>query len=575
MKRFSSLIALALAAFLLWGCGNKNKRADGTLVTDKDPVKSYLSLIPADTPYAFVALEPMPIGPMLSWADSYGGALSNVLPAYSDILNDEYVDPSAKLLFAILAEFDAEYDGDRYKELGFSLSPRFALYGVGALPAVRFDLGDVEKFKAFIARIEERSGVQRVDAKLGDTPFWTYTFDDTIVVMSVQQSQFIIGFTPPDAADVFTPYLLGEQMPEKSMADTNTMQSLVGTHGFQKYGVGFLDIRRWAQMLLEPTPGLNDETLRAMGTRFPDVTEACRTETYALLDAAPRVVMGYENFTVEEARIGVGVELKNEIGSQLAASRTQTPIAGSDFARNAAVVAAFGFDVGKLIDIANERAIQVRNNPFQCEWFADLNYVATEVTTIAGGMPPFVRNLRGGVALVNDVQKVQQPAQPTTQPVQPGQPLQPSPRPQVKVHGLAMLASVDAVTLFNFIKSFVPQLLSFNPPTNGSPTALPVIEDLDFLASPHLALTTDSLMLTAGETNTNSASMLLQGQSTDYNPFAAIIYDFKAFANIAKEQGETLPEGFEALFGSRTTLELEPRDNGVFLHTAVKLPPAR
>ena len=123
---------LLLCCIALAGCGNKNKRPDDGLVSDKDPVRGFLATIPADTPYAFVAVEPMPLGPMLGWMGSWADSVTSMMQNFQDVLQDEYLPPETKLVYALMDELSGKYTPEGLKSLGFSVSPRFALYGIAA-----------------------------------------------------------------------------------------------------------------------------------------------------------------------------------------------------------------------------------------------------------------------------------------------------------------------------------------------------------------------------------------------------------------------------------------------------------
>lgn len=574
-RRPLAALVLILLCGLGIGCGNKNKRADQDLVSEKDPVRGFLAPIPADTPYAFVAVEPMPLTPMLGWLDGWAQTMQSFLPAVDDFLADEYVDPETKFMYALMQEMLPNLNAEGFKKLGLSPSPRVAFYGLGLLPAMRMDLEDPDAFRAFLQRVESRSGYKPQIETLGQTEFWSYRLGDDRVVMAILNRQLVMGWTVSAAAELFTEHLLGSKLPKPSMASDDRITALAQAHGLKRYGAGFIDLERLAQMMLEPGTGLHDQIHALVDDDGPEpASPECLADTRRILSAAPRLVFGYDDFTETRARFATGIELRNDLGARLDATRLPAPLIESEFARRAPVTAAFGFDVGQVLDIVNAELIAVRDNPFQCPWYASFNNVASEVTMMTAMVPSLLTNLRGGAVVLRNVRPDNTPAAavPPDGSVDPMQPFQAS-SPPFKVDGIAVVNSADPAGLLAWLRTLAPEFEGVTPDPAGIPYPLPPSEFLTPFEMPHVILTKAALALTSGDGLAEEASRLLSTPATQPT-FIGISYDMREMMAMLAEAGAP-PNPIADLFFGRTAMEVEPRKNGIFVHVETAFPPAR
>lgn len=571
MRTSRTLLILLFIALGCTSCGNKNKRPDSELVTEKEPARAFLATIPADTPYAFIATEPMPLGPVIGLIEQYSGWVQQMTGNFETVLQDEYVDVETKALVALMKEFSDNYSREGFQELGFSLSPRFALYGIGVLPAVKLDLGDVDKFKAMLKRVEERSGIRRTTETVGETEFWTYAVEDGFVAMTVKDGQLVAGYTPQASASLFVEVLVGERLPDNPMSEVDTVPAIAKKYGFRKFGAGFVDFQRMSQMMLEPKDDLNDEILRALDTRFPEASPTCVEETEAMLAAAPRMVFGYEKLDESGARFAAGVELHNDIGTKLLAAKTAPPLAGSQMWKDAPLLVSFGFDVGKVIQLVQAKANAISNEPYQCEWYLEFNNAAQEVATASQVfVPAMVTNLRGGTVAVQNVRPGKPASQPPSGSTSPqSQPYGSPTGPNMEIDGVAAVRTTDPMTLFAWARSFIPAYASLTAKTDGVPVALPPSQELSFLDMPHVIMSADSLAVTSGDGLPGETSSALNAKKSDETPFLVIAYDIARVAEMFADQAAMNGLQMGALMKGRTSLELAPHEDALFIRAEV------
>ena len=576
-NRRAAVVALALfvGAVLLStsGCGNKNRRKDGSLVTDRGAIRGFLAPIPADTPYAFVAIEPMPIAPLIEWAEPFVSSVKGLMPASDSVLKDDYVGAESKFAYALFSEIMESYSVEGFKELGFSTTPRGAFYGIGFLPALRFDIDDRDKFEAFVARAEAKSGIERRTETIDQKEFWSYKLGGDHVVVAIQERVVIVGWTEADAADLFTRTLIGVDKSEPSMADDDTIQQISKKYDYKLFGTGFVDLRRVTQLLLEPQDSIHDQIqARIRPVTSSDTPPACVEETKRLTNAAPRIVFGYKGWSSTEIAFGGGLELTGELSEQLAAARAPAPLVGTEPAQRAPLVASFGFDVGKVLEVASNLLLQVQRQPFQCDWYRDLNQTADELLAGMAFVPAMVSNLKGAAVLLQDV-SFQQGAAPAAPPTQPGNTPAPTPLPtgpSTKIEGAVVVASAAPGSLLSYLKTLAPEFESVSPTPNGPPVRLPPSEALTVFVDPHVVLTDSTLAFISGLALVEDG-VRLAAPATNPTPFMGLSYDLQQWFQMMEMFGGPAGTMTSNMPLGRTEIALEPTGDGIFIDASMAL----
>lgn len=490
-----AITVLAIASVA--ACGNKSQRAD-KLVSDKDPVRGFMEHIPADTAYAFVSLQPLPLDILHTWFEKFSQPLSAVMPVMESALNDPTLPAPVRLIAAVSREFGDDYSAERVKELGLTLTPRMSLHGLGLMPVLRMDLGDPEKFVAFLDRVETNAGITPTMETYENHEFRSYSFDGGYTILAVQNRQVVFGATPARAATLFTPYALGAEVATPSMAEQDVLTPISTSYGFEKFGTGFIDLRRIFNQALEEGTSIHHRIF-ADGPR-PQLPQECVSEVKSILAVAPRAVFGYQDITADSIRMSSGLELTSDLGARLAATKQPLPAWGTEYAQQAPLSASLGVDVGQLLDVVTAEAMRVQQQPFACSWFAELNNVADEVTTAISRVPAIVRNVRGAGMVVTDINDAAK-----------------------KVEGLGVVSSANPSALLSFLRTFAPEFEHVTPDPSGIPFRLPEQEMLGSFIDPHVVLTAESLAVTSGARATDDAQNAIA--STDSAGLFAFRYD--------------------------------------------------
>ena len=183
-----------------------------------------------------------------------------------ELLDDPETKPRKRRALALLAELTGHFTPDGLEELGFSSSPRFALYGIGLLPAVRVEIDDPRKVGEFLARVGERSGVESTKKQVGGQDYWTVPSvrHNRTIVLTIQDNRLLAGVTTPDAEErVRRPPPRQRPKSSESLPD-DQVRATAKDWGFQNYSVGYVDFMRLAETFLNrEQKGLNQRRVEA------------------------------------------------------------------------------------------------------------------------------------------------------------------------------------------------------------------------------------------------------------------------------------------------------------------------
>ncbi len=116
--------------------------------------------MPADTPYVFANVEPMPQAVVDEYADMMKQMWPSMFGTYSRLLDEarDLTDEQRKVARAILDEVKALAEKGSGADAGFTSAAHFATYGVGLIPVVRWELADPQKLRDTVARVEGKAG---------------------------------------------------------------------------------------------------------------------------------------------------------------------------------------------------------------------------------------------------------------------------------------------------------------------------------------------------------------------------------------------------------------------------------
>lgn len=533
--------AFAAIAVSLVACGKEPPVAG-----NPSPVVTqsrFLDGIPADTPYVAAAVDPAPLADILPWLQTLDDAATPSAERLDELLADPDLRPRKRRGLAILAELTGRLTPDGLRSLGFSASPRAVVYGIGVLPAVRIEIEDRAKVAAFLARIGERAGIESTSKQLDGEEYWTFpgVRDNRTVVIALRDKMLLAGVATPESESLFVEHLLGDVNVE-SMGDDD-LRTLAASWGLANYSVGYLDLVRLAEGFFDPSAGLNADVWRKVDRRERNISERCKTETMSLVKSVPRFVFGSESWAPASLSFGGGIELRGELTTQLAATKTGAPLTGSTMTQDAHGVAGFGFQLGEVVQIVRDRAAAIDEQPFACEWYAGVNKAAGALASRWSMLPPAVAQIDGGTLLVRDLRR------PTAAD---------APQP-LEIDAVVALSTSTPVALFDFVKAFNNDVYPLHLSANGKPIALPSTRGLDRLQQPEVVAQPGALAVTSGTWSGDELSAAtLERQPA---PFLFLSYDAEKIAE-RLDLGDAGRPLQHALRGT-SRIEVEPTPRGL------------
>lgn len=551
MRKLTS--ALFVAALIGTGCSGSPSGNSDLDLAKRSP---HLAAIPSDTPYAFASIEPMPLADMV---DKMFSVVGPQMDAASDSLVATFTYEGAstgeRLLAAYLKEFKGKYNRAGLESLGFSLNPRMAIYGISWLPAVRYELKDPVAFQDMLRRIEADAGVTAVDAKIGEYAYRAYAVDGDVVALAFQGNEMILGFAPQAAADVYLPYLLGDKKPSESLLKSRKLEELVEKYGFKPYLVGFVDIERITQMLVAPQPGLNEDIAAKLDPdRQLTLSPVCQTEIRGIAAHYPRVVGGYDDWSVDTFSMRGGLEMTNGLGTKLAQTHSNYPGAGSAYAKSAMGSLGMGIDIGALLALMGQEAGTIVSNPYQCEDLAELNDAASQFSAASMMIPPVVADIKGASVILKSIN-----LQAMNTPMSPDGSL--DGQASENITGAVLWKTTDAVALMNTLKMYIPELANLTINADGTSVQLPPLASLGVPdGNNFIAMGPTQIAITTGQTAGDDATELSRSAEAK-TAWLAVQYDPDLLmATLGAEAQDQLA----GLFLGPVTMEIQPTEAGLF-----------
>lgn len=403
--KFTRTFALIVSASLIFTACSKEPEDVSTGV--KENSNPLLAYVPTDTAYVFADIEPIPA----DITDAYITRFQPVMDVMSEHVEEfkagyqagEFQDNQlAQLGMAVLDELGGDLSTENLKNLGISLQAHHAFYGTGIFPVIRLGLGDEQKLRDAIARIEVKMGFELPEKELNGTSYWRMTEDEIpfAVYIAIFDQQLAISAFPVNSEDTLLAAFLGQQMPVDSMASSNTLGAMNRDKGYTGYGSGYMDIQKLADEIINP----NSETRSLLGpemtTKLGMLDAVCVAEIESMVAKTPRMTAGTTSLTANEIAVRYDLEIEGLLASGLAALVSNTPSATDG---NFLLSASLAIKIGKLRSFVLEKATAVFENPYQCAKLQQLNEHAGQLMTqLNTPMPPMINNLMGARIRVDD-----------------------------------------------------------------------------------------------------------------------------------------------------------------------------
>ena len=451
MRPLHRVALLAFSVSLLAACGkNENNAADAPL-----------SFVPADTPYAYANLEPLPAAITEQWSKHMQEYMPELAGIYDHLIDQMSRDGKpesarvAKMLRVLIDELKTHDNWDKLRQIGLKPDTRVALYGVGMVPVLRMELGDPAAFKAEIASIEQKLGEKLPMAKAGAQEYWQLGSDKVACAIAIEGTHLVVTVLPTGADDTLKQTLLGVKRPAQNLAAAGTLQALTTQYKYSPFGTGFVDFVRLTERLTKPPEGSDADFAKAVGLPLASSTDAvCKSEFLEIAQKFPRLVAGADELTAQRISISAQLEIEPGLAQEIAAAVGAAP--GTGAPAEGVVDVSLSLPLLKLKDFWVHQADKVAAKPYACAQLKELNESYSQSKQkIDVTVPPPASDITGVRATLDTID---------LQTLAGGVP---------DMSGKLLFGSSNPLAALAMAQLAVPQLKDFKLAPDGKPVALP------------------------------------------------------------------------------------------------------
>ena len=530
------LAVMVVGALLVTGCGRDEKETSAQLLAESAAVLKY---IPADSPYVFATLAPLPDDVM----DHLEPKLDRVLVSYQAVLRevvamkqaeagaDEAASEEAERVQAFVDELASLLSIDGLREAGIARDSLGAFYGNGLLPVMRLELSDSAAFEATMVRLEERAGSQMPVAEIDGQSYRYFDADEVRIVIAVTDDQAVFSMVPAGFNEEQTGRALGLTLPDSSIAETGVLEGIIGKYDFNKYIVGFVDLPKLAERFVGEPTGLDTDVLGLIDYDNSQLSDVCKAEVRSVAGIMPRMVIGYTDIKKNRFDSNLVFELREDIAKGMQTLPAIVPGLGID--TEALLAFGMSLDAKAARSFFEARLDAMEAEPFECEHFAEL-----QASTVNGRqalnqpIPPMVYDFKGFLAVIDNLEGLDVATQ----------------TPPTSIDGTFLLAMDNAQAIVAMGAMFSPELAAMNLQPDGVPVALELPQLQEMGMEAFAALTEGGLAVSVGEEAETEVAGMLGAETASPPPFisfsmdAARYYSFMGEAiAVGDDSGEQAP----------------------------------
>ena len=560
------ILALCLLSIVTFGCNGSPDESE------QASASNLLRYVPADTPYIFAMIEPLPD----DVADKFEPKLELLLAAYRGLLQtivklgedeDEFPEEATEALNELAGLLSV----DGLRGAGIDRDTTMVMYGSGLLPVLRMKVTDGDLLEATIARIEEKANNSLSVATVAGQSYRFAGDEKAQLVMAVFGDEFVLSIVPTNLSEELLKAVLGLTLPDTSIADTGELQKIIDDNGYVHHSVGLIDVGRIVATFLDDQSGVNAELLALMDYDGSELDDVCRAEIREMAGIVPRIITGYTEMSVDQFTSNTVVEIRSDIAAGLAALTAPVPGLGSEQGG----LAAFGMSIDLLAarDFYAARLDAMEADPYECELFAELqNGVAQGREALNQPLPPIVYGFKGFLAVVEDID---------------GMDLA-NDQPPTSVDARLLIAADNAAGLLAMGAMFSPEIAALDIQSDGEPVRFESPQLNGVVDAAYVAMTDDALAISVGQGTEARLADMLSADISSPHPFASMEMDAKRYYNLMAEtmvleeddEDPTPPELKESIANlmtvvgdmfSRMTFQVNFTERGVEIPSTVVL----
>lgn len=369
--------ALLLSATLL-GCGGSDKSVTKKVSATSRPTAPVkptppriLDQVPAETPYIYAVLDPLPDAVTDRMFD--GPTLEQALTRLEgELAAAKGGDWDADLGYAIVKELRGKMSRAGVEQLGLTTRPRLVVYGHGLYPALRVSLSSGARLRATIARIIANvPGLEVPERQISGKRYWF--IEDEIegidFAIAITGNELVIGAFPARHHDRVVKLMLGIERPAQSLGASGRLERLRTRIRSTPSGVGYIDLLSLAQIVTGQATGLNGALFDAASL---GISPGCSHDLVAAARVFPRITIGTPTINAKEWTATMGLETRADIVA--AFQRMRAPIPGGAYrhAKKPKLAIGLGLQLDHLLELFAQTATSLAARKSTCKAMAKL-----------------------------------------------------------------------------------------------------------------------------------------------------------------------------------------------------------
>ena len=515
-------------------CGGKPPpppAAQGAL-SSRWSAPAILAPVPADSPYVLALVDPISEALRARIMARLDSQLSQSMQKLDSLrgVDRSKLEPWARAVLALGDELRDTKPSQWFEKLGLNSRGRFVIYGLSLWPVLRIDITDAARLHKVIEHLLTAGGFPVQQRTLDRRAYWLAAGRDFSFVAAVLDREAVAAVVPTATLDAALPLVLGTRAPEHPLAATTTVPELLARHKFLGALVAYFDVPNLIAILTGPQPGPLDIPLRAA---TGPVSPVCRSELDRLAAVVPRVVLGYHHIGDDGFDGAMVFEMPPAVSAPLRKLRTAIPEVTSRITGHPLLAFGAAADPSAVIAWLRDTTRQLHAHPFACPWFTDFNKASDELAAkLDKPLPPTWRGVRGFSLTVDDAS-----ASPPS------------------ITGHLLIAGDRVADLVTSLAGTVPAIAGIPLARDGRPIALPTKQLGIPVSSAHLALTTDRLVIAAGEGSERRATEHLATPAPRLSPLMVIAFNAPRLQKLLASFGQP-GESLDALGDTGFTVDV-------------------
>lgn len=521
-------------------CGGKSSPPQQGAVSARWSAPSILAPVPAESPYVIALLDPVSDAlrrRLMQQLDERFTEILGKLEALRGLDRGE-LEPWKRALFAFIDELHGKPLSGWLEQLGFDPRGRFALYGLSMWPVMRLEIASPTRLRAAIERILSAAGIQPQQRTLDGKSYWLAGGTDFSFIAAVLDREAVAALVPTATLDAALPLVLGTRPPEHSLAASTVVPEALAHHGFMGFLFAYVDMHNIIEIIAGPKPSALDIPIRAATGQ---VTPVCRGELDRLARVMPRLVFGYRRFDDAGFEGSIVFELPPAVLGALRKLRATVPEVTARVSGRPLLAFGVAADPAEAAAWLRDTARGVRDRPFACPWFTGINKASAELgSTLDRPLPPTWRGLHG-VAVTLDEASLTPP----------------------NLVGHVLVSGDRVADLVTSLAGAVPAVAGIPLSREGKPVALPVQQLRLPVRSAHFALTTDRLVIAAGEGSERRAAQHLASPVPSHSPLLMMAFDTPRLQQLMIALGQKPFENFSTLAEGGLSIDIAEHGLGL------------